>query len=259
MLSSLRPLAARLVPALAIWIAACGGDPPTTPPGTQLPGGRPVVAADYRPSGRAAAGDVSVHLFEWRWADIATECEQVLGPAGLARRAGVAAAGARGHQRRAVVAALPAGELQHRPEPLGDGRRVREAWWSRCRAAGVDIYVDAVHQPHDRRRGTGSNGTVYTKYQLPGHLAGRTSTAPCGWQLPTPHVQDCELVGSPTFDTGSAVGQRLADYLDRLAAARRRRLPRRRGQALQPAELDGDRPGNRARAEGRPLPYGSSR
>ena len=82
MLSSLRPLAARLVPPLATWIAACGGDSPTTPPGTQLPGGRPVVAADYRPSGRAAAGDVSVHLFEWRWADIATECEQVLGPAG---------------------------------------------------------------------------------------------------------------------------------------------------------------------------------
>ncbi len=31
-----------------------------------------------------AAGDVSVHLFDWKWTDIATECETVLGPAGFA-------------------------------------------------------------------------------------------------------------------------------------------------------------------------------
>jgi len=30
-----------------------------------------------------AAGDVFVHLFEWRWTDIAAECENVLGPAGF--------------------------------------------------------------------------------------------------------------------------------------------------------------------------------
>jgi len=30
-----------------------------------------------------AAGDVVVHLFEWRWTDIAAECENVLGPAGF--------------------------------------------------------------------------------------------------------------------------------------------------------------------------------
>ena len=29
------------------------------------------------------AGDVFVHLFEWRWTDIAAECENVLGPAGF--------------------------------------------------------------------------------------------------------------------------------------------------------------------------------
>ena len=31
-----------------------------------------------------AAGDVAVHLFEWKWTDIASECEAVLGPAGYA-------------------------------------------------------------------------------------------------------------------------------------------------------------------------------
>jgi len=30
-----------------------------------------------------AAGDVFVHLFEWRWTDIQAECENVLGPAGF--------------------------------------------------------------------------------------------------------------------------------------------------------------------------------
>jgi len=30
-----------------------------------------------------AAGDVFVPLFEWKWTDIATECETVLGPAGF--------------------------------------------------------------------------------------------------------------------------------------------------------------------------------
>src|SRR5207249_2306103 len=37
----------------------------------------------YRPSGHMAAGDVFVHLFEWKWTDIANECENVLGPAGF--------------------------------------------------------------------------------------------------------------------------------------------------------------------------------
>ena len=32
----------------------------------------------------AAPADVFVQLFEWRWTDIAAECENVLGPAGYA-------------------------------------------------------------------------------------------------------------------------------------------------------------------------------
>jgi alpha-amylase len=48
------------------------------------PAGRPTLDPTYRASGHAAAGDVFVHLFEWKWNDIATECESVLGPAGYA-------------------------------------------------------------------------------------------------------------------------------------------------------------------------------
>src|SRR4029078_12139386 len=44
---------------------------------------RPTVDPTYRPTGHMAAGDVSVHLFEWKWTAIASECENVLGPAGV--------------------------------------------------------------------------------------------------------------------------------------------------------------------------------
>src|SRR4051812_13098211 len=63
--------------------AACGSaDLPTGR--TDPPAERPTLAPTYRPSGHMAAGDVSVHLFEWKWPDIARECEAVLAPAGVA-------------------------------------------------------------------------------------------------------------------------------------------------------------------------------
>src|SRR6266567_8077919 len=67
---------------LALAVAACGNSLPSPPPGNPPPP-RPSLAQTYRPSGHMAAGDVFVHLFEWRWTDIAAECENVLGPAGF--------------------------------------------------------------------------------------------------------------------------------------------------------------------------------
>jgi len=68
---------------LALASAACS-DPLRAPPvGWNPPPVRPTLAATYRPSGHMAAGDVFVHLFEWKWTDIAAECENVLGPAGF--------------------------------------------------------------------------------------------------------------------------------------------------------------------------------
>src|SRR5215208_242562 len=65
--------------------AACKSD--GLPSGTigeqPPPKERPTLNPTYRPTGHAAAGDVVVHLFDWRWADIANECEAVLGPAGV--------------------------------------------------------------------------------------------------------------------------------------------------------------------------------
>src|SRR2546428_14007015 len=77
----MRHLAAAGVIALAA--AACTS-PTSGPPSRGLPPERPALTQTYRPSGHMAAGDVFVHLVEWKWTDIATECEQVLGPAGVA-------------------------------------------------------------------------------------------------------------------------------------------------------------------------------
>src|SRR5690348_8448414 len=81
-----RRLAAGRVATLGLTLAAACGGGSTAPRGSvggePPPVTRPSLAPTYRPSGHAAAGDAFVHLFEWRWTDIATECETRLGPAG---------------------------------------------------------------------------------------------------------------------------------------------------------------------------------
>ncbi|HEX8905095.1 MAG TPA: hypothetical protein VF771_09660 [Longimicrobiaceae bacterium] len=55
--------------AAALLLAGCGGGgDPSTPvdPAPQPPAGRPSLDPAYRASGHMAAGDVFVHLFEWR-------------------------------------------------------------------------------------------------------------------------------------------------------------------------------------------------
>src|SRR3954451_7590168 len=73
-----RPRPAAALAALALLAAARGGGGDhVSPPPAQAPPTAPPRAGHgptYRPSGHAAAGDVFVHLFEWRWPDVATEC-----------------------------------------------------------------------------------------------------------------------------------------------------------------------------------------
>src|SRR5437868_14459250 len=69
---------------LAFGAVACGGEKLPVSGGGTPPPERPALGQAYRPSGHMAAGDVFVHLFDWKWTDIATECENVLGPAGYA-------------------------------------------------------------------------------------------------------------------------------------------------------------------------------
>ncbi len=124
----------------------------------------PLPAAANDPG---ASGDVFVQLFEWRWDDVAKECELVLGPAGI----------------HAVQVSPPNEHIdpQALPEPY------RGAWWARyqpvsyrlnsrsgsdeafrdmverCANSGVEIYADAILNHMADYGRTGIAGTTFDR------------------------------------------------------------------------------------------------
>src|SRR5690554_5556068 len=80
-----------------------------------------------------------VHLFEWQWNDIASECENHLGPKGYAAV-----------QVSPPQKSITGSQWWTRYQPVSyaiEGRSGTRAEFanmvSRCNAVGVDIYVDA--------------------------------------------------------------------------------------------------------------------
>jgi alpha-amylase len=228
---------------------------------TPGPTPRPTLAATYRPTGHMAAGDVFVHLFEWRWTDIATECETVLGPAGFT------AVQISPPQEHSLV---PAHDWSERYQPVsysvarsrsGTGAEFA-AMLARCNAAGVGIIVDAVinHMTNYPSPGVGSNGTAYTKYSYPGLYTETDFHPPCAvtnYQSAA-NVQDCELLSLPDLDTGKpAVQQRIADYLTVLARAGVAGFRIDAAKHIQQVELDDilARVNDTLTADGSPPPY----
>jgi alpha-amylase len=246
--------------AVAFLLGACGGNPsgPPVPP-VEPPPQRPALDPTYRASGRAAAGDVFVHLFEWKWTDVAAECEGVLGPAGF-RAVQISPP-----QEHVVLAGSP-WWIRYQPvsysidRSRGGTRAQFIDMVSRCRAAGVDIYVDAVINHMTAGAGTGSGGTVYTKYGYPGLYAQGDFHPPCAVSnyQSAANVQDCELVGLADLATGApAVQQKIADYLAGLARLGVAGFRIDAAKHMQPVELNGilARVHQALAAEGRPLPY----
>src|SRR5688500_10044150 len=175
---------------------ACGRSDGPVPP-VLPPPSRPALDQTYRPSGHAARGAVFVHLFEWKWTDIARECETVLGPAGFE-----------------AVQVSPPQEHSVEPPNYPWSQRYQPVSYSidrsrsgtraefvdmvnRCRAAGVGIYVDAVinHMTNFPSPGVGSNGTAYSKYNYPGLYVQADFHTPCALNnyLSAENIQDCEL------------------------------------------------------------------
>jgi len=247
-------------------LAACGGGgggitpPPVQPPPD--PPARPSLDPTYRPSGHAAAGDVFVHLFEWRWADVAAECENVLGPAGFT------AVQVSPPQEHSVQAS---GTWSERYQPVsysversrsGTGDEFR-AMISRCKAAGVGIYVDAVinHMTNVPSPGTGSNGTAYSKYSYPGLYTESDFHHPVctvGNYQSAANVQDCELFGLPDLDTGSpSVRAKIAEYLLGLARMGVAGFRIDAAKHIQQVQLDSivGRVNRTLAGEGRALPF----
>ncbi len=130
----------------------------------------------------------------------------------------------------------------------------------RCQAAGVDIYVDAVINHMTAGAGTGSNGTVYTKYNYPGLYTQNDFHPACSVNnyQSAANVQDCELLGLADLHTGKAeVRQKIADYLTGLVRIGVAGFRIDAAKHIQPVELDAiiDLVNEAARGEGLPLPY----
>ena len=242
-----------VVCAVGVGLTACGGG--NGGGGSYI--GRPVLDVTYRASGHAAAGDVFVHLFEWKWNDIASECETQLGPNGF----------------KAVQVSPPQEDI------------VRSEWWTRyqpvsynidlsrsgtraeftsmvtrCKAVGVDVYVDAVINHMTAGSGIGRNGTVYSKYSYPslyGQIDFHTACSINNYQDAT-NVQDCELVGLADLNTSlTSVRQKIADYLVDLVRLGVAGFRLDAAKHIQPSELNEIlvKVDQTLIAEGRALPY----
>ena len=170
--------------------------------------------------GPRVPGAVFVHLFEWRWADVAKECEAYLGPAGFAA---VQVSPPSEH------AVLPGYPWWQRYQTVGYGLDESRSGTAdefrdmvrRCAAAGVAIYVDAVvNHMTAQASGVGSHGTRFTKYAYPGVYAAADFHAPpctiadADYQSAPDRVRRCELLGLADLDTSSEhVRAAIAGYL----------------------------------------------
>ncbi|MFK0173117.1 carbohydrate-binding module family 20 domain-containing protein [Streptomyces sp. NPDC090306] len=169
-----------------------------------------------------ARGDVIANLWEWNWDSVASECTDVLGPAGYG----------------AVQVAPPAESLKqsnfywwdvYQPYSYDLNSRFGSAakfaaMVTSCHAAGVKVYTDAVINHTAAQTGTGYNGTTLTsKYDTPEwdrgdyHDAGDCPTSDLTVQdyNNLTQVQNCELLGLPDLRTGSdSVRAGIADFLN---------------------------------------------
>jgi alpha-amylase len=247
------------VSAVALCLSGCAsgsGDVTSTPIG---PKERPALSPTYRPTGRAAAGDVFVQLFDWRWNDIASECTQRLAPAGYK------AVQVSPPQEHAIIAGYPWWEryqaVSYRIDKSRSGTRAEfVSMVQGCRNVGIDIYVDAIINHMTGTSGTGSAGSVYTKYEYPGLYTRADFHASCGisnYNDPA-NVQDCELVGLADLRTDQvSVQNKIAGYLMDLVRIGVAGFRIDAAKHIQPSELDAILAiVNRAAvAEGRAIPY----
>jgi alpha-amylase len=194
-------------------VAAAGCAAPSALPGQGPPD---VVALD-------APRTAFVQLFEWKWTDVARECETYLGPKGFA-----------------AVQISPPNE--HAWYTTGDGAPY--PWWmryqpvsysldasrsgnraqfidmvNRCNAVGVGIYVDAVF--NHMTSGSGSTSSagndpwgVESYPRVPYGPGDFHPTCTVSNYQDAGNVQTCQLVGLQDLNTGSSYVQgKIEDYL----------------------------------------------
>jgi alpha-amylase len=155
-----------------------------------------------------------VHLFEWRWQDVATECETFLGPKGFA----------------AVQVSPPNEHINvsqwwARYQPVSyvlDSRGGNRAQFidmvQRCDAVGVKIYVDAVVNHMAAGSGTGTSGSTFGNKYFPNYSPQDFHTTCAISDYNNRYqVQNCELVGLADLKTENTyVQDTIAAYLNDL-------------------------------------------
>ncbi|HEV7647317.1 MAG TPA: carbohydrate-binding module family 20 domain-containing protein [Actinophytocola sp.] len=210
-----RSLRAALIALAAGVTVASGAVPVSAAPATPV---LPASSADPGPK------DVIVHLFEWPWASVASECVNVLGPKGFG---GVQVSPPQEH----VV--LPGAgypwwqdyqPVSYRLESRRGDRAAFANMVSTCHGAGVQIYVDAVlnHMAGGASTGAGSDGSSYSHYGYASvpygtgdfHHCGRNGNDDIANWTDRWEVQNCELVDLSDLNTESSyVRGKLGAYL----------------------------------------------
>ncbi|KOV61788.1 glycosidase [Streptomyces sp. NRRL WC-3618] len=173
----------------------------------------PTGAAHASPPG---AKDVTAVLFEWKFASVAKECTNTLGPAGYGF----------------VQVSPPAEHIQgsqwwtsYQPVSYRIAGRLGDATAFKgmvdtCHAAGVKVVVDTVVNHMSAGSGTGTGGSSYGKYNYPG-LYSSSDFDDCTSTISNYqdrwNVQHCELVELADLDTGEEyVRSAIAGYMNTL-------------------------------------------
>ena len=199
---------------VAVSVAGCAKTGTAPIPSTELVGQSIHKSSDP---------NVIVHLFEWRWDDVAQECEQFLGPFGYS------AVQVSPVTESALVKGRPWYEkyqpASYKLDNRSGDRAAFEQMVSRCKSAGVDIIVDVVlNHMTGVYTGTGNAGSSFSEYDYPGiysfedfHHCGTPGDEIQDWEDRT-QVRECELVNLADLKTESEkVRTRLADFLMDLA------------------------------------------
>jgi len=164
---------------------------------------------------------VIVHLFEWSWSDIASECESFLGPKGYC---GVQVSPPNEH--------IQGGQWWTRYQPVSYKLESRSGnrgqfidMVNRCKSSGVNIYVDAVvnHMTGHGGSGQGTGGSGYDgpNENYPGVPFGNQDFHQPYCEISNYNdandVRNCYLVSLNDLDGGKDyVRQKIADYFNDL-------------------------------------------
>ena len=179
------------------------------------------LLAAATPVSAQSEGETFVHLFEWRWQDVAQECETFLADAGYH---GVQVSPPQEH-----ITGFPEGDpWWTRYQPVSYQLQSRSGsaaafteMVQRCQQVGVQVYADVVFNHMAAGSGIGTAGTVYGDRFYPAYSP-LDFHRPCDIQ-PEDYlndrwrVQHCDLVSLPDLRTESPrVQRRVAAYLNDL-------------------------------------------